>query len=269
LGLGIDESLVGVFWSRLDTQDLRCLHQCTQAHRATVLLLPKTRIRSHSTPQQQSELQRDFCLCLRLERAVCSVNEPTSITPSLQKQFSPPPPHCVASHCIAFDPLVQPAAAAKSSQVNCLDSAHHPPAISHHIRCQIEETTPSANWNNSPHKDKFASNPGWRLVFRPPDPISFAQSLQDLLHTFIHLFSPSPPPPRFSTNPRSLSYYLTLHPPPRSLFDDIHRSCSSIPSSSLFHSLPAEQQASLLPLQFRRGAALVSGSRRELTLSRH
>jgi hypothetical protein len=188
----------------------------------------------------------------------------------LSKSSFPPRRH-IASHRTALHSTLLCNQQQQPSQAKSTVWTLHttPLAISHHIRCQIEETTPSANWNNSPHKDKFASNPGWRLVFRPPDPISFAQSLQDLLHTFIHLFSPSPPPPRFSTNPRSLSYYITLHPPPRSLFDDIHRSCSSIPSSSLFHSLPAEQQASLLPLQFRRGAALVSGSRRELTLSRH
>jgi hypothetical protein len=116
---------------------------------------------------------------------------------------------------------------AKSSQVKSTVCTPPPGNITSRPAAKSRRQRPQPTGTTHPIKIYFASNPVWRLVFRPADPISFAQSQKDLLHTFIHYLSPSPRPLRFSTNPRSLSYYNL---PTSTFFIRRHTSLS------LFHS---------------------------------
>jgi hypothetical protein len=147
----------------------------------------------------------------------------------------------IASHRIPLH-CSRPSCATSSSQVQLC--AHHPQQYHITFAAKSRRQRPQPTGTTHRIKDIFAPNPGCRLVFRPADPISFAQSLEDLLHTiihsltsFIHYFSPfpSPRPSRFSTNPRSLALVLQsthhLHVLYSTTYID---SRSSIPSSSPF-----------------------------------
>jgi hypothetical protein len=127
--------------------------------------------------------------------------------------------HCIRPSCATRSSQV------KSSQVDCLQ--HTPKQYHITSAAKSRRKRPQPTGTTHLHKDIFASNPVWRLVFRPADPISFAQLLEALLRTFIHFFSP--PHVRRASQP---TLALVLQSTHSTFFIQRHTSLSL----SLFHS---------------------------------
>jgi hypothetical protein len=233
---------------------------CTQPRRIELLLLPPYYPRHASDPNftslpdSQCELQRDFCLRLRLElEPAC---EETHFDHSSPKAVSSPAAtlHRIASHCIACDPLVQldlPTAATSKSTA----CTPHSTSAAKSSRRRRQPTGTTHRIKRYLHPIRAASS--FFAQYIPYHSLNRYDVFAS--HSVIHslLF----PLPTHRASPPTLALSRsrgTIHRPPLH-----HVLYSTTTSLSLFHSFispfhspRADQQTSLLTFQFRRGAAL-------------